>query len=116
MDTQRRAPPEQLLDVLRPLHTQRLVHAVRQVGVVEKDIPSESLCTQGSGGANSTESEDTVSGLLKTLDEWCVDVHPRCNVRFALLFIMDEDATAQGEGEGKGMISDLSCTIVCEVS
>lgn len=89
MNAQRRTPPEQLLDILRPLNPQTLVNPIRQVRIIEQHIPPKGLRPQSGRRANTSQAKDSKRCALKPTDQRSVDIHPGRHIGFALAFLVE---------------------------
>lgn len=112
MDTQTATPPEQLLNLPHPLNANGLVKPVRNVGVVEYNLPTECLGAECSRRAYTPEAEDAECCVSQARYERRVDYGPWLDVWFALEFVVEEDPAPEGESQGDCVIGDFGGAVV----
>lgn len=112
MDAQGGRPPEELLDILGAFDVERFVRPVGLVRVVEEHFPPERFGAQGRSCPNSPEPQDAECGVLEPRDQWAVNVCPWSRAGTSLALVVQQDAAAQREGEGEGVVGYLGRAVV----
>src|SRR5207253_1362605 len=76
------------------------------------DTRAERFGAQRHGGADTAEPQDAECQRPEAADQWIVDGLPRRRRRSALLLVMQDDATAQRQGERHRVVGDLGGAVI----
>jgi hypothetical protein len=113
---QRVGGAQQRLQRRRAADAQPEFHAVRQMRIEEHHAEAERLGAQRDRGADAAEPDNAKGLRAEPLDQRVLERAPRLRRAVPLVFVVQEDATPQAQGQRYRVVGDLGGAVIRHVA